>query len=569
MIIYIQINVINGGAGTVGKLVGSGTMSSTTHASIESEKATLRRTTASVAITRDGASDEWYGGRFVMRILASAGLLLAISVLWSLAGFGPVCFAEDPEGQLEHSIFLPIVGKGEGAGSIDEPPAPTPTPTATPVLGVADYYVDSTNGSDSNPGTSRDQAWKTIQKAANTMQSGKTVTVIAGNYSERVRVSRSGSSGAPITFQAERGVTLKGFTVYASYISILGFDITDTADAWVDGWGIYIKGSNCVVSDNYIHYATHGGILLDHDAYNQAQTSNCTITNNRLYRNSQVGIEVRGKNHLVENNEIWGTIQYHPSWANPPSWLDADGMRFFGSGHVFRKNYIHDITFADPENVNPHIDCFQTWDEPALGSAKDSLIEQNVCWLNVELGAPNAATKFIQLGANASGLTIRNNVSRAYLGILLEDNATNNRVVNNVLVSDPSKQSGGYIQAFGLTSSPNNTFKNNIIYNFANPYINADSQSRSGLDAGYNIVYRSDGQTLAGSPYPNDLWGVDPKFVNAGGQDFRLLEGSPAIDTGIQLAYVPNDFDNVPRPQHAAYDIGAHEQATLLAANLP
>ena len=89
------------------------------------------------------------------------------------------------------------------------------------------------------------------------------------------------------------------------------------------------------------------------------------------------------------------------------------------------------------------------------------------------------------------------------------------------------------------------------------------------MDAGYNIVYRSDGQTLAGSPYPNDLWGVDPKFVNAGGQDFRLLEGSPAIDTGIQLAYVPNDFDNVPRPQHAAYDIGAHEQATLLAANLP
>jgi hypothetical protein len=138
-----------------------------------------------------------------------------------------------------------------------------------------------------------------------------------------------------------------------------------------------------------------------------------------------------------------------------------------------------------------------------------------------------------------------------------------------VLVSDPSKQDGGYVQAFGLVNSPNNIFKNNIIYNFANAYINADSQSQTGLDSGYNIVYRSDGQELGGSPYPNDLWGVDPKFVNAGEQDFRLVDDSPAVDSGVLLAYVPNDFDNIPRPQHAAFDIGAYEQTTLLAANLP
>jgi hypothetical protein len=159
-----------------------------------------------------------------------------------------------------------------------------------PVLQTADYFVDATNGSDSNSGTSRQQAWKTIQKAANTVQSGKTVSVLAGNYSERVRVSQSGASGAPITFEAERGVSTNGFTVYASYISIIGFDISNTVDAWVDGWGIYVKGSNCVISDNYVHFATHGGIVLAHDAGNRR--GRAIACEQRLY----LLVEVRGKN---------------------------------------------------------------------------------------------------------------------------------------------------------------------------------------------------------------------------------------------------------------------------------
>ncbi len=54
---------------------------------------------------------------------------------------------------------------------------------------AATYYV-STSGSDSNPGT-QSQPWKTIQKAANTVAAGDTVTVDAGTYNERINVSRS------------------------------------------------------------------------------------------------------------------------------------------------------------------------------------------------------------------------------------------------------------------------------------------------------------------------------------------------------------------------------------------
>jgi len=117
-----------------------------------------------------------------------------------------------------------------------------------PVSAATQYYV-STGGSDSNPGTS-DRPWRTIQKAANTMVAGDTVIVRAGDYAERVQVSRSGSSGAQITFQAEGTVTMRGFTVRGHYTTIRGFDISNTPNAWADGQGIFVQANYCVIENN-------------------------------------------------------------------------------------------------------------------------------------------------------------------------------------------------------------------------------------------------------------------------------------------------------------------------------
>ena len=54
--------------------------------------------------------------------------------------------------------------------------------------------------------------------------------------------------------------------------------------------------------------------------------------------------------------------------------MDADGIRFFGSGLIIRRNRIYDITLNDPENIGLHIDCFQTW-----GPAYQITFEQNFC----------------------------------------------------------------------------------------------------------------------------------------------------------------------------------------------
>jgi len=65
--------------------------------------------------------------------------------------------------------------------------------------------------------------------------------------------------------------------------------------------------------------------------------------------------------------------------------------------------------------------------------------------------------------------------------------------------------------------------------------------SGSGLTADHNL--------LTGSP----------GFVNAPAGDFRLLDGSPAIDAGVFLPQVFDDWRGVLRPQGATYDLGAYE----------
>nr|WP_230676018.1 DUF1565 domain-containing protein [Bacillus thuringiensis] len=67
------------------------------------------------------------------------------------------------------------------------------------VISVTNFYVSPT-GNDLNPGT-LDQPFATIQKAANVTKEESTIYIRGGVYNQKVRVTRSGVSGAPITFQ--------------------------------------------------------------------------------------------------------------------------------------------------------------------------------------------------------------------------------------------------------------------------------------------------------------------------------------------------------------------------------
>jgi hypothetical protein len=470
-------------------------------------------------------------------------------------------------GLLKDFIFEPVPD-GSAHGDIIAGPA---------------YFV-STAGDDTNPGTQA-KPWRTIQKAADTVMPGDTVIVLAGIYSNdlihdlRIHLNKSGASGKPIAFRASGVVKTNGFTVSADYNTIAGFDIVSLADG-SDAVGIFVeKCGGCIIEDNYIHASTMGGIILSGTPADPSRSHDCVVRRNRLYRNGMYGIEVKGQNHLIEQNEIWGTIQHHPcmiKYANE-TWLDADGMRFHGSGHVFRKNKIHDITYgptgwtqgiacglANVENAqndfnaDPHIDCFQTYSASDKEVGKDILFEQNFCKVLEHVAALDIGGKGFQVDNGSTNLIMRNNVMEVF-GIALIKASSTVTIVNNTFVGTAVDY--GAVGIY-LTNAPNVTIKNNIFAYQENGVgsIYPDAASKATLVAGYNNVYRLNGQKPSGTANPHDLWGVDPQFVNPSQDDFSLKSTSPCIDAGETLAAVKDDYSGTPRPKGNGYDIGAYEQ---------
>jgi parallel beta-helix repeat protein len=60
--------------------------------------------------------------------------------------------------------------------------------------------------------------------------------------------------------------------------------------------------------------------------------------------------------------------------------------------------------------------------------------------------------------------------------------------------------------------------------------------------------------------YDSNSLSCDPQFVNAAAGDYRLSPTSPLIDKGQTLPIVPFDYQGIPRPLGAGYDIGAYER---------
>ncbi|MDD5304237.1 MAG: fibronectin type III domain-containing protein, partial [Elusimicrobia bacterium] len=147
--------------------------------------------------------------------------------------------------------------------------------------------------------------------------------------------------------------------------------------------------------------------------------------------------------------------------------------------------------------------------------------------------------------------------------------------------------SGGWRAGIGLTQGAGNKAYNNIIWGNSGgieiDYSSIGSQvynntifnnslggEKYGISIGAgsgaiiqnNIVYQNPGGNIIGSQtgmiVSNNLTS-DPLFVNSAGLNFHLTSGSPAIDKGLTISAVFDDYDGVLRPKGAAYDIGAFE----------
>lgn len=424
------------------------------------------------------------------------------------------------------------------------------------------YYV-STDGNDSNSGT-YDSPWRTIGKAASTMIGGDNVIVSAGTYQERINQKISGNSGGKITFRARTGdrVICRGFNIQADYIVIDGFEITYLNPFqnrnYRNGSGVYVASGAkyCEIKNCLIHYCTWGGIML------YQGSSYCSVYNNRLYDNKSWGICVMGSNHSISGNEIWESRVIHPDSDNME--FDADGIRYFGSGHTFTGNYIHNIDPNAPKNTGGHVDGFQTfpWNEADNKSAWNCTFEGN------RINLPYVGTSGWMLNGSSAqyceNIIFKNNIIRVDGGCNTDGGFCRNLYwYNNTIMG--SLTFDNYRTGIQLVDCPNSVVKNNIIVDFIFAELLIQGE-RTGIVQDYNLFYRSDGSdpNNTDGPQPHDLWNTNPMFVDVSGGNYHLRSNSPCRDTGDTATEVSIDYDGYSRPWGRTFDIGAYEfRATI------
>lgn len=133
-----------------------------------------------------------------------------------------------------------------------------------------------------------------------------------------------------------------------------------------------------------------------------------------------------------------------------------------------------------------------------------------------------------------SNQIVRNNlVYDNYHGILGYTDSDGVEILNNTVYSNSFD---GLAMQFYITFP---TLRNNITYLNSTNFV--DYSGMNGL-------------------HSSNLSGTDPLFTDAGAFDFSLQSGSPALNIGVTLGNVLDDFIATSRPQGAGYDVGAYER---------
>jgi parallel beta-helix repeat protein len=318
------------------------------------------------------------------------------------------------------------------------------------------YYVDNTNLTCSdtlNDGKSSATPFCTIGKAAGLAVAGDSVHVLAGTYLETVSPANNGSSGNPITFTADPGVTVKGNGTSSGsgfrlssrqYITINGFTVTGTVDH-----GIYVSGSsNINITNNTVYAAGAPTTGNDRAGIYFSGVSTSTINGNTTHENSSHGIVVQASssNVTISNNRSYGNASVVSRWANGILLQTA-------STNI---TVIHNIVY---NNEDSGIGVYD--------SSNNALIIGNLSYGNSDHGIDVNNSK----NATIVGNTVQGNATS---GINLEGNDASNN------------SSGASIQNNLSVSNGINPPANHFPGNFR-----IDTVSITGTTLNYNLVYQS------------------------------------------------------------------------------
>jgi hypothetical protein len=485
---------------------------------------------------------------------------------------------------------------------------------------AATYYVDFSNGLNSNNGNSTASAWKncpgdslaTGVSAGTQIKAGDIILFKGGVvYKGQITVRWSGSASAQITYDGNSagtwgtgkalidGENLRSYgfsatTGTTSYVTIKNFEIQNmkyTGVPWQGGAAIKIDDASYVTIANcYLHdvgyWKNDGSIIPAGNGVHMLRPQNCAITGCEITRTGLAGIEVDGSvNCTFSHNNIHDYI----TWG-----IDIGGDFNLCTGNDLCDNTIHDLYQFDagywgiPNDPNiPHTDyIFIRQGGSTSQHPVKNVVERNLFYNNQtfdEFGG--TAMLFLSY---ADSTLVRNNVfinPHGYYATRFSWTSSGTKFYNNTIYAPNQITGGGGVGGVFLETNGNTDIRNNIMVTYQSSIAYTGVADESGLKSDYNLYYNlTSGQDFVRitparyatfaqwQTYGYDTHSIhvaspgDIKFANVAGyptacqtMDLSVLSTSPAVNVGTALAGFANDMNSVVRPQGSAWDIGAYE----------
>ncbi len=471
---------------------------------------------------------------FEMKLLKSSYLPLTISAL-SLAlllACGKKSQSGDSQLLDENSSVVDagLTGEEETQGVVNANPGSTQTT----------YYV-SASGNDRHTGLSAEQAFKTLQKAADLTNPGDTVLIMNGTYTnscygcEILNIQRSGTPDAWITYKAHPGHSPKlqlndGWNAIkvlgASYFVIEGLEIEGNALSVTRDYALS-------QSQNAKNPRTSGNCIYVKEKKTDASTvfpHHFVIRKNKVHHCGGSGIAAERSDYVtIEDNEVYSNAWWSVHGCSGISLFhpyDTDENR--GYKNFIRRNRTYDnrmfikwITANDITDGNGIIvdDTKNTQiNKPAYRGR--TRVENNITYLNGGSGIHAYKSAHVDIVNNTSYM---NGVSEELQGEIYSNGSDDVKILNNIMYARAGEEVN---HNWGSTN-----------------YVND-----------YNIYYNTTRIPVKGS---NDIE-ADPKFENPANGDFRLKAGSRAINSGTATLFAATDILGVTRVG-TSVDRGAYE----------
>jgi hypothetical protein len=346
------------------------------------------------------------------------------------------------------------------------------------------------------------------------------------------------------------------------YVTIRGFEVTGAAARI--RWG----GNYSYLEYMWVHDVTNLGAEVQFNAavsdypacIDLGKDHDITVRNNLIERGVDEGLYIAG----TYNYPIYGGC---PSYGNTHSdiLIENNTIRDPGANGgegdgIDLKMGLMNVTVRNNVILNPH----NAAEGGGINSpgvfppAKTNYLFEG----NRISGGISDSTRYsggLTLGGQ-NGTVIRNNVifnTTGGAGINMAGDPTfpNNaiEIYNNTVY--------GNAEGVGFGETHGVKLRNNLIFGNA-AALQIDGYNSDGIDSDYNLLVPTASGFTEGSHslVQSVTSGI---VVNAGGGDFQLVSGSPAIGRGVSLSATgfANDIAGLTRPQSAAWDIGAYQYA--------